>query len=180
MNLELASVAFHHENGAERAYADARERARGESWLDEVAFVEVHRHGRIVIRGTFAGHYLDIDGEGDVTGHGAATGMVAGAVVGLALGPVGLAVGLAGGAMAGGLVDASHGPEESGALFDDIRADVPKGSSAIVLFAAPAHVDAMARAFEGTGAKVVRHSLSEAQVEALRRAVADAPPAATA
>ena len=38
-----------------------------------MAFVEFHRHGRIVIRGTFAGHYLD---TGDVTGrHADAVGL---------------------------------------------------------------------------------------------------------
>jgi hypothetical protein len=29
------------------------------AWTEDVAFVEVHRHGRVLVRGTFAGRYLD-------------------------------------------------------------------------------------------------------------------------
>jgi hypothetical protein len=36
--------------------------------VDEVAFIERRRRGRIVIRGTFAGRYLDVDDTGDALG----------------------------------------------------------------------------------------------------------------
>src|SRR4051812_30232783 len=90
---ELAVLTFDHIEGAERAYADARGRASDVSWLREIAFVECHRHGRIVVRGTFAGHYLDVDDVADAIGHDTAVGAGAGAVVGLALGPPGFALG---------------------------------------------------------------------------------------
>src|SRR4051812_43236380 len=98
---ELAVLTFDHIEGAERAYADARGRASDASWLREIASVECHRHGRIVVRGTFAGHYLDVDDVADAIGHDTAVGAVAGAVVGLAFGPPGVAVGLVAGGMAG-------------------------------------------------------------------------------
>ena len=86
-------LTFDHIEGAERAYADARGRANDAPWLREVVFVECHRHGRIVVRGTFAGHYLDVDDVADAIGHDTAVGAVAGAVVGLAFGPPGFAGG---------------------------------------------------------------------------------------
>jgi hypothetical protein len=130
---ELAVLTFDHIEGAERAYADARGRANDAPWLREVVFVECHRHGRIVVRGTFAGHYLDVDDVADANGHDTAVGAVAGAVVGLAFGPPGFAAGLVAGGIAGGVHEsAAHTPQQSGALFDEIRRDIPTGSSGIV------------------------------------------------
>ena len=51
--------------GAEHAYGEAQRQDRTASWLRDVAFVKVHHRGRIVVRGTFAGGYLDVD---DVSG----------------------------------------------------------------------------------------------------------------
>ena len=125
---ELAVLTFDHIEGAERAYADARGRANDAPWLREVVFVECHRHGRIVVRGTFAGHYLDVDDVADAIGHDTAVGAVAGAVVGLAFGPPGFAAGLVAGGIAGGVHEsAAHTPQERGALFDEIRRDIPEG-----------------------------------------------------
>ncbi|HEX2310823.1 MAG TPA: hypothetical protein VHH91_08910 [Vicinamibacterales bacterium] len=50
--------------GAEQAFADVREWTGQAPWKDEVAFVEHHRSGRLVVRGTVAGHYLDAEEEG--------------------------------------------------------------------------------------------------------------------
>jgi hypothetical protein len=58
---DIAVLAFGAINGAEQAYAAAREHGAGKPWLREVTFAEHHRHGRIVVRGTFAGRYLDFD-----------------------------------------------------------------------------------------------------------------------
>ena len=90
---ELAVLTFDHIEGAERAYADARGRANDAPWLREVVFVECHRHGRIVVRGTFAGHYLDVDDVADAIGQDTVVGAAAGALVGLAFGPPGFARG---------------------------------------------------------------------------------------
>ena len=58
---DIAVLTFGAINGAEQAYAAAREHGEGQPWLREVTFAEHHRHGRIVVRGTFAGRYLDFD-----------------------------------------------------------------------------------------------------------------------
>jgi hypothetical protein len=91
--VDAAVIAFHHIEGAEHEYASALERVAGAQWLRKVAFIEVHRNGRIVVRGTIAGHYVDIEDEGDLIGRDPALGAGIGVLVGLALGPPGWAAG---------------------------------------------------------------------------------------
>ena len=125
---ELAVLTFDHIEGAERAYADARGRANDAPWLREVVFVECHRHGRIVVRGTFAGHYLDVDDVADAIGHDTAVGAVAGAVVGLAFGPPGFAAGLVAGGIAGGVHESAvHTPRRAGRSSTRSAATSPRG-----------------------------------------------------
>jgi len=127
--LDIAVLTFDGVIGAERAFAIAREDAPADPWLTEVAFVEHHHRDRIVVRGTFAGRYLDVE-------------------------------------------------EIGGRLLEEIRADVPEGSSALVLFARTEDVDAMVRAFDGSGAQVARHQVSAEDAAAFEASVAQAPPAA--
>jgi uncharacterized membrane protein len=177
---ELAVLTFDHLEGAERAYADARGRASDAAWLREVVFVECHRHGRIVVRGTFAGHYLDVDDVADAIGHDTAVGAVAGAVVGLAFGPPGFAAGLVAGGIAGGVHESAvHTPEESGALFDEIRHDIPEGSSGIVALVSADDSAALIEALHERAVRLTHHRLSDAEARALQAAVVHAPPAAT-
>jgi hypothetical protein len=128
---DIAVMTFPHLDGAERAYADALDADREAPWLREIAFVECHRHGYLLIRGTFAGRYLDVDER-----------------------------------------------DQEGPLAQELRADVPEGSSALVLFAPPDDVTAMGEALARADARVVRHPLSEAAVGVLEASVADAPVAA--
>ncbi|MGZ6573970.1 MAG: DUF1269 domain-containing protein [Solirubrobacteraceae bacterium] len=177
---ELAVLTFDHIEGAERAYADARGRENDAPWLREVVFVECHRRGRIVVRGTFAGHYLDVDDVADAIGHDTAVGAVAGAVVGLAFGPPGFAVGLVAGGIAGGVHESAvHAPEEIGALFDEIRHHIPEGSSGIVALVSADDSAALIEALHERAARLTHHRLSDAEAAALRAAVVQAPPAAT-
>jgi uncharacterized membrane protein len=177
---ELAVLTFDHIEGAERAYADARGRANDAPWLREVVFVECHRHGRIVVRGTFAGHYLDVDDVEDAIGRDTAVGAVAGAVVGLAFGPPGFAVGLVAGGMAGGAHESAvHLPQEGGALFDEIRRDIPERSSGIVALVSADDSAALIEALHERAVRLTHHRLSDAEAVALHAAVVQAPPAAT-
>lgn len=57
---ELAVLTFRGLHGAEQAFAGARGRSGDQAWTRDVAFVEAHHHGRIVLRGTLAGRYVDI------------------------------------------------------------------------------------------------------------------------
>src|SRR4051812_34854096 len=125
MALDLALLIFGHIEGAERAYADVLDVSRDTPWVHEIAFVEHHRHDRIVVRGTFAGRYVDLDDQGDVIGKRTAEGALTGAVAGILFGPAGLAVGLVGGATAGGLSESRDVPRLHDALIDDVRAEVP-------------------------------------------------------
>jgi uncharacterized membrane protein len=177
--LDLAIVTFERTEGAEHAYADVLDATGQAPWTREIAFVEHHGHDRIVVRGTFAGHYVDVNDEGDVIGRKTAEGAVAGAAVGALFGPAGFAAGMVAGGTIGGLAQADSAiPELRGAFFDAIRADVPEGSSAVMLFAAPGDVDAMESAFSGRGGRFARHSLSPDETQALRAAVAGTPLAA--
>src|SRR4051794_28061684 len=58
------------------AYADVHDALGDRAWMLKIAFAERHKHHRLVLRGTIAGRYVDIDDEGDATNasavHGAA------------------------------------------------------------------------------------------------------------
>jgi uncharacterized membrane protein len=173
--LDLALMVCDHPEGADYAYADARDLAGDQPWTQEVAFVEHHRHDRMIVRGNFAGHYVDIDDRADVVGPKVGKGALTGAFVGLLFGPPGLAAGLVGGGMVGGLEESNAVPELHCQFFDEVRADVPQGHSAVVLLAAPDHVDAMIAAFEGGKAKPVRRHLSDAAAQALTNGLGGVP-----
>ena len=178
VGLDLALMVFAHTGGAEQAYSRAPREVGGLMWADEVAFVEHHRRDRIVVRGVFAGHYVDADDELHFVGKKMAEGAVAGATAGVVLGPPGFAAGFVAGGVAGGVATEHSGPQLRSALFDDVRREVPEGSSAVILLASPEHINAMASALKGHGGRLVRHRLTPEATEALRAAVADSPSAA--
>jgi uncharacterized membrane protein len=175
MSLDLALMVFDRTEAAERAFAQVLGASAATPWVHEIAFVEHHRHDRIVIRGTFAGRYLDLDDDGDVIGRRTAEGALTGAIAGVLFGPAGLAVGLVGGASAGGLSESHHAPHLHDALIDDLRAEVPEKGSAVLLLASPEHVDTMVAAFEGHGGRPVRHHLTAEGARALEDAVVGRP-----
>ena len=176
--LDIAFVVFEHTGGAEEAYSRAPRSVDGVAWADQVAFVEHHRRNRIIVRGTFAGRYVDADDESEFIGKKTAEGAIAGGAVGLFAGPLGLAVGLVGGGLAGGVAQERSSPHLRSAFFDEVRREVPEGSSAVMMMAAPDHVDAMVSALDGHHGRVVRHHLSAEDAKALEDAVADDPAAA--
>jgi len=176
--VDFAFMVFAHTGGAEEAYSRAPRSVAGVNWADQVAFVEHHRRNRIIVRGTFAGRYVDADDELEFMGGKTAEGALAGGAVGLFAGPLGLAVGLVGGGLVGGVAQERSSPHLRSAFFDEVRREVPEGSSAVIMMAAPDHVDAMVAALEGHGGRLVRHHLSVDEAKALADAVADDPEAA--
>jgi uncharacterized membrane protein len=181
VRLDLAVMVYKHVDDADHAYADAAVADRDAPWLREAAVVEHHRHDRIEVRGTVAGHWVDAGDEQDAIGKKTVEGALTGGVVGLVFGPAGLAAGLAAGGIAGGIDQADSGEHLHDAFFDEVRADVPPKSSAIVLLAAPEHVDAMVSALEGghRQGRLTRRELSDEMSSALMEAVGSRPPAAT-
>lgn len=176
--LDFALMVFEHTGGAEEAYSRAPRSVDGVAWADQIAFVEHHRRNRIIVRGTFAGHYVDADDEQEFIGKKTAEGAIAGGAVGLFAGPLGLAVGLVGGGLAGGVAQERGSPHLRSAFFDEVRREVPEGSSAVIMMARPEPVDAMVRALEGRGGRLVRHRLSADDAKILAEAVAGDPEAA--
>ena len=175
MSLDLALLVFGHIEGAEKAYAHVLETSGKPVWVHELAFVEHHRHDRVVVRGTFAGRYVDVDDRGDVIGKRTAEGALTGAAAGFFFGPAGLAVGLVAGSTAGGLSEAAHAPHLHDAFLDEVRAEVPEKSSALLLLASPEHIDAMVAAFEDRDGRLVRHHLTADEAKTLESAVVGYP-----
>jgi uncharacterized membrane protein len=159
MGLDAALVVFKSQHGAVSAYsADSIDAP----WKHEVAFVEHLAHGRMVVKGTFAGHYVDVEESDHISETGAAEGALTGTLVGAVFG-----LGFPGasfGFVLGGTIGAVAGtPSETEAepkpLIHTLRDAVPKGGSAVALLAAPEHVDAMITALEPSGGEVTRRSL---------------------
>ncbi len=180
MSLEFALARFHGEGTAVQSYAAAKDRpGPDQEWTRKVGFVERHHSGRLLVRGTFAGHYVDVDENDRFSQTGAGPGAVAGGLVGALIGPAGIALGLliggGIGAHVGTPTDTEAEPEE---LAEQLRAAVPNSSSAIVLVAETADVDEMAAALGDRVAELTRRELTAQQQAALEAALATAPPAA--
>jgi len=181
MNLDLALMVYPHIDDADHAYADASVAEHDAPWLREAAIVAHHRHDRIAVRGSVAGHYVDASDEQDAVGKKAVEGALTGAVAGAVFGPAGMAAGMAAGGTLGGVAQSHSGPHVHSAFFDEVRADVPQKSSAIVLLAAPEHVDQMAAALgDRRHGKLVRRHLTDEEATALADAVSSSPPLASA
>jgi uncharacterized membrane protein len=179
VGLDVAVVRFDGEGTAVRRYADAKDRSDTEArWAREVGFVERHKHGHLLLRGTFAGHYVDVDESDHVSQKGAGEGAVAGGLLGVLLGPAGIAVGLTVGGIVGSQAGkASDSEAEPRLLADQLRDAVPRSSSAIVLIAAAPDVDEMLAAMGEAGQSVTRRTLTADETARLEDALSAAPPA---
>jgi hypothetical protein len=175
VGLDLALVVFDGLHRAESVYADVRERAGDAPWMHDLAFVEHHPRNRVVVHGTFAGRFLDIEDEGDPLGPDAAKGALTGAIVGAVSGRRASPLGWWPEAAAWWRAAPTH-PSCTGLLRRGARRR-PEGSSALVLLASAEHVGAMIDALAGSGGRVVRRTLSDDAVGQLADSVAFAPPA---
>lgn len=177
MSLEFALARFPGEGTAVQSYSAAKDRPGPvQAWTREIGFVERHHNGRLLLRGTFAGHYLDVD-EGDRTSQtGAGAGAVTGGLVGVLLGPAGIALGLIiGGGIGAHVGTATDTEAEPERLAEQLRAAVPRSSSAIVLIAPSADVDEMVAALGDEVQELIRRDLTADQEAALKTSLATAP-----
>jgi uncharacterized membrane protein len=176
--LTCAVVRFDGENTASISFAEARDRSAPDAlWAHEVGLVEHHRGGRLLLRGMFAGHYLDIDESDHVSQRGAGEGAVAGGLIGALAGPAGLAVGL----MVGGVIGSQTGAPsdfeaEPHELTDRLREVIPRASSAIVLFGPDVEVDELLEALGEQAGEPLRQSLSDAQAATLEASLSGGGP----
>ncbi len=180
MGVDLGIVQFDGEGTAVERYAAASERSGGGAqWTHEVGFVEHHHNGRLVVRGTFAGRYLDVDESDRVSQKGAGEGAIAGGLLGVLLGPPGIAVGIVGGGLIGSQAGAPSDTEaEPAMLAEKLRAAVPRSSSAVVVIAAAPDVEEMLAEL-GAGAQgVTRRTLAPDELAQLEASLSMAPPAA--
>ena len=167
-------------NSAAEAFAAARGRSgSGARWTSEVGFVEHHDNGHLVLRGTFAGHYVDTDEALHTSERGAGEGALTGAVIGTLLaGPLGFAVGT----VIGGTVGSQVGkPSERDAkpepLAERLRAAVPRSGSAIVLIAQAGDVDEMIAALGAGAGQLTRRALTDDEIAAVQTALSGLPAA---
>lgn len=194
MGMQVAVVCFAHDDGADSAFGSARQREPEAAWTHEAALLVHHHNDRITLNGTVLGHYVSADEQDHISQSGAAVGGIVGGLLGLLLGPPASAAGIVvGGALGAKLGPADETEAEPGDLMDDLRSAVPKGSSAIVLIADAAHVDAMLASLGGGAGPATRRDLGDDELAAIRTAVqaapvvsagprsdGDAPPAASA
>jgi uncharacterized membrane protein len=180
MDRDFALLSFHGVNGAAEAFAAARDRSSTPGpWSSEVGFVEHHEDGHLVLRGTFAGHYVDADEALHVSERGAEEGAGVGFVIGAILaGPLGLAVGtVVGGTIGSQAGSPSETDAEPQALADRLRAAVPRSGSAIVLIAGAEDADEMIAAVGQPSGLAIRRTLSAEEVAALQASLSASPAA---
>jgi uncharacterized membrane protein len=179
VSLDLAVAQFDGEGTAVERFAAAKQRSPADApWMHQVGFVERHHNGRLLLRGTFAGHYLDVDESDHVSQRGAGQGALAGGLVGVLLGPPGIAVGLTLGGIIGSQAgDSTEIEAEPEALAAQLRAAVPRSSSAVVLIAPSPDVDEMLAALGAAAQGVVRRTLTADQAADLKASLSMAPPA---
>lgn len=178
MDLDVALVRFDGRNAASDAFYAASGRAGpGAQWVREIGFVEHHHNDHLVLRGTFAGHYVDMEEGHHVSETGTVGGFAGGMVLGALLGPAGMAAGMIAGAAIGSQVgEPNETDPEPQVLADRIRDAVPRSGSAIVLISPPSHVDEMVAAI-GDDGDVLRRSLTAEEVDALQSSLSETPAA---
>jgi uncharacterized membrane protein len=180
MELDFALLSFDGVNSAAEAFAAARDRSGAAApWTSEVGFVEHHESGHLVLRGTFAGHYVDVDEALHVSERGTEEGVAVGAVIGTLLGgPLGLAVGTVTGATIGSqLGKPSETDAEPEPFADHLRAAVPRSGSAIVLIADADAVNEMIAAIGETSGQVIRKALTPDEATAVQASLSASPAA---
>jgi uncharacterized membrane protein len=180
MDRDFALLSFDGISSAAEAFAAARDRSGGDApWISKVGFVEHHEDGHLVLRGTFAGHYVDSDEALHVSGRGTTEGVTAGAVIGTLLaGPPGLAVGtVLGGTIGSQLGKPSETDAEPEPLAERLRAAVPRSGSAIVSIADTADVDQMVAAIGATSGEVTRRVLTPEEAAAVHASLSASPAA---
>lgn len=173
--MDFAMVTFDGVNAAANRFAAARDRSAPPSqWPDQVGLVEHHEDGHMVLRGMFAGQYIDADEALHISEAGAGDGWRIGALIGLLLGPPGFAVGSVSGAMVGSQVGyPTEADPEPKLLVDRLRAAVPLPGSAVVLVGDARVVDDMLGSLPVGDAHVTRRALDDDDLAVLNASLSE-------
>ncbi len=177
--LEFALLRFDAVTAAEKALGDARDRSAPTApWIRQVGLVEHHHNGHWVLRGTFAGHYIDVDEALHVSELGGVEGFAAGAAVGALLGPPGLAAATVLGAIIGSQIAQpnEHDPEPH-LLEQQLQSRLARAGSAIALIALTTDVDDMLAAIGETDGTILRQPLSASDLGSLQADLRPTPEA---
>jgi uncharacterized membrane protein len=175
--IEFALVRFDDLGAASTTFGNVRSRSGQDApWISKAGLVEHHHNGHWVLRGTFAGHYLDIDEALHVSERGSIEGFFGGAALGALLGPPGLAAGMVLGAIIGSQTgqpnELDHAPRLLGQELQDY---LPSAGSAIAIIAEKDHIDEMLTAVQASGGDAIRHCLSAEQIAALEMSLSSTP-----
>ncbi len=173
--FELIVLRFTEPDAATTALrALQRDPAPHRRWVEEAAVLERHGNGRVSIRGTYAGYDSGGIGESDDRKAGIAVGGILGGLIGLLAGPIGILVGLFAGATVGGVLGSLRGGDATErVVFDKIRKQMPRGSSALMLIANSGDLS-HATTFGVGEADQIRQTLADHEVEQVRRLILDA------
>jgi uncharacterized membrane protein len=180
MALDFALLSFDGVNSAVEAFAAAHDRSGAAApWTSVVGFVVHHEDGHLVLRGTFAGHYVDVDEAIHESERGSEEGAAVGAVIGTLLGgPPGLAVGtVLGGTLGSQLGKPSETDTEPEPLAERLRASVPLSGSAIVLIADANDADEMIAAIGETTGQVIRRTVTPEEAAVVQASLGASPTA---
>ncbi len=165
---EIGVITFSDPQAAERLVSSLRDRG-AIGMTNEVGIVEHHPGGRFSVHSYSAQHT-----RGRNVAEGALVGALAGALV---LGPFGLIAGIFGGGLVGGSLGGvpAHDLQLSDAFVDRLKEALPPGSSAVLVVGDPETVDQLVHEIHSVDAVTtaeLREPLSDAQVEAVRAALA--------
>jgi uncharacterized membrane protein len=169
MAVDLGVFVFRGHGKAKRVLDEVKEKQL--AWLGDVGVIERGKHGRVTVHSSWAQNERDRKGLG--------WGALGGALLGALLGPggvlAGLLVGGAAGGVAGTAIDLGAFDKRLSEIGDELKPD----SSALMLWAEPAHVDAFVAEFRHHGARLIRSSLTDKEARRLREALRtpDEPPA---
>lgn len=173
--FELIVLRFPEPQGASNALAALQANRPHRRWVEEAAVVERHGSGRVSIRGTYAGYDSGGIAESDDAKAGVVFGALAGGVIGLIGGPIGIIIGLVGGGTLGGLFAYLRGGDTSeGAVFEKIKKQLPRGSSALMLLAEKNAVHE-ASTFGVGEADQIRQALADEEVASVRQLLLAGP-----
>ncbi len=166
MPLELAAVAFDGAFTAERELNNLRV-SRLDPWVGEIAVLEHHHGGRYSMYATRATS-PEYGGKGYATLPAART-WLDGAFLGMLGGLPGLLIGAVVG-LAAGAIQSPQSTGAFGVVADQVRASLPADTSALMLIAESPAAEQFVSAVAPRAGQVIRHELSDKQVEQLRLA----------